>query len=118
MPQNLEGYSIGEDEKISYEITVHGKRYQAAYYQFSDADADTTGMYNWALNRINEYGREKFENMSEEEMTQTWLALGLEYLEEKISHKSVWFMINELYGKYGIIIFYDNELNQANGEDL
>ncbi|MGM9837265.1 MAG: hypothetical protein ACI30A_02100 [Paludibacteraceae bacterium] len=31
---------------------------------------------------------------------------------------SVWFMIREVYGKYGIVMFYDNERNQANGEDL
>ena len=32
--------------------------------------------------------------------------------------KSVWFMITHLYGKYGIAIFYDNEYNRADGEDL
>ena len=33
--------------------------------------------------------------------------------------KKVWFMINERsYGKYAIVMFYDNEYNQANGEDL
>lgn len=44
--------------------------------------------------------------------------LAAEYLMEKISHKSVWFMINEFYGDYYINIFYDNELNKADGEDL
>ena len=32
--------------------------------------------------------------------------------------KSVWFMISEYYGKYYITIFYDNEYNRAQGEDL
>ena len=32
--------------------------------------------------------------------------------------KSVWFMISESYGKYYIIMFYDNEYIRANGEDL
>ena len=32
--------------------------------------------------------------------------------------KSVWFMINERFGKYYIIMYYDNGYNQANGEDL
>lgn len=32
--------------------------------------------------------------------------------------RSVWFTINEEYGKYRIIIFYDNEYNKANGDDL
>lgn len=33
-------------------------------------------------------------------------------------NKSVWFMIDERYGKFRILIFYDNLYNQANGEDL
>ncbi len=32
--------------------------------------------------------------------------------------KSVWFMISELYGKYFITMFYDNEWNHSDGEDL
>ena len=32
--------------------------------------------------------------------------------------KSVWFMIDDSYGKYRILIFYDNEYNRAHGEDL
>lgn len=43
--------------------------------------------------------------------------------EEKTSYpnynKSVWFMINkDSYGKYQILMYYDNEYNRANGEDL
>ena len=34
------------------------------------------------------------------------------------SKRSVWFMISEYYGKYYIIMYYDNEYNRANGEDL
>jgi hypothetical protein len=33
-------------------------------------------------------------------------------------HKIVWFLINSSYAKYRIVMFYDNALNQANGEDL
>lgn len=33
-------------------------------------------------------------------------------------NKSVWFMIFDQYGKYYIIMYYDNKLNEANGEDL
>ena len=33
-------------------------------------------------------------------------------------NKSVWFMIADFSGKYGIIMYYDNCYNQANGEDL
>ena len=37
---------------------------------------------------------------------------------EKISKKTVWFLIDNRYGEYGIIMYYDNEYNRANGEDL
>ena len=30
----------------------------------------------------------------------------------------VWYMIMEKYGKYGIVMFYENLDNEANGEDL
>ena len=33
-------------------------------------------------------------------------------------NKSVWFIIDKNYGKYGIVMYYDNCYNQANGEDL
>ena len=32
--------------------------------------------------------------------------------------KPVWFTISEFSGKYYITMFYDNEYNRANGEDL
>ena len=32
--------------------------------------------------------------------------------------RNVWFTIEEIYGKYYIAMFYDNEYNKANGEDL
>ncbi len=41
------------------------------------------------------------------------------YALEKIEKKPVWFMISEEeYGKYYITMYYDNEYNRANGEDL
>ena len=33
-------------------------------------------------------------------------------------NKSVWFMIAERFGKYYICMYYDNEYNKADGEDL
>lgn len=33
-------------------------------------------------------------------------------------NRLVWFMIDEKYGEYRILMFYDNVHNQANGEDL
>lgn len=33
-------------------------------------------------------------------------------------NKCVWFKIREVYGEFRIAMFYDNKLNEANGEDL
>ena len=33
-------------------------------------------------------------------------------------NRVVWFMIDEEYGRYRILLFYDNVYNQANGDDL
>ena len=37
---------------------------------------------------------------------------------ELLAKKSVWFMIDERNGQYGILMYYDNKQNEANGEDL
>lgn len=37
---------------------------------------------------------------------------------QEAAMRSVWFMISEKYGKFSLILFYDNEYNNAHGEDL
>ena len=37
---------------------------------------------------------------------------------EQLAKKMVWFTISERYGNYSILMYYDNENNKANGEDL
>lgn len=66
-----DGSTLGEEEDISYEMSVHEKRYDATF-TFKD----------------------------------------------KSIHGCVWYMIIEKYGKYGIVIYYENLDNAANGEDL
>ena len=67
----LDGRTLGEEEDISYEMTVHNKRYEADF-TFKD----------------------------------------------KSIHGCVWYMIVERYGKYGIMMYYENPDNEANGDDL
>lgn len=66
-----DGSTLGEEEDISYEMSVHKKRYDATF-TFKD----------------------------------------------KSIHGCVWYTIIEKYGKYGIVIYYENLDNAANGEDL
>lgn len=78
---------IGESEDISYEMTVHKKEYQAAFYQVGPEGASL--YYDKSLEEI-----------------------------EQISKKIVWFKIDKQYGRYYIVMYYDNYNNQSNGEDL
>lgn len=98
-------YSISEEEDISYNITVNDKQYQAAFYQ---VDIDKV------IEKILEkYNIEDVKNANEDlktEITKTAF--------EMSSHKLVWFMIVDSYGEYAIAMYYDNVLNQANGDDL
>ena len=107
---------IKEDEDISYEMSVHNKRYDAIFYQRPDT---TTTNYKEELQYLiySKYTKEQIENPSEE-ILQDIYKMENYYALYKGTRKPVWFMICEYYGKYYIAIFYDNEYNSANGEDL
>lgn len=119
MPASLnpEKYVIPEDEKISYEMLVNKKRYEAAFYQIP-LKIDTLSIAEKIKSELAlKYTEEQLSNPTEE-LHKEMITTGLPYLLEIYSKKSVWFMINELYGEYYITMFYDNEYNRANGEDL
>ena len=105
----LEEYMIPDDEDISYEITVHKKRYEAVFYQ----KTDETFMAKQIEAAFPQYTKEQLANPSEELRAEI-----VNFVTQYISKKAVWFMINERLGKYCITIYYDNEYNNANGEDL
>ena len=98
-------FSLPEDEDISYNMAVKNKRYEAAYYQF---DIERT-----KEKLLEKYSEEEIASPSEEVQNAIF-----ETINNMCSHKSVWFLITEYYGKYSIAMYYDNELNKANGEDL
>lgn len=105
----LEEYMIPDDEDISYEITVHKKRYEAVFYQ----KTDETFMAKQIEAAFPQYTKEQLANPSEELRAEM-----VNFVTKYISKKAVWFMINERLGKYCITMYYDNEYNNANGEDL
>lgn len=113
------GYRISDNEDISYEMSVNNKQYQATFYQkFSESDSMLIAKYL------------KKELLKRDENDETFMALPEETLinmaEEFLPiafmkfnfSRNVWFTINEFYGKYYISMYYDNEYNKANGEDL
>ena len=100
-------YTIADDVDISYEMSVNNKRFEASYYQAGSKEELAV-----------EFG--KFKDELQEQIVDT-TKVAMDFIlkmYDSISKRIVWFMIDEQYGKYKILMFYDNELNHANGEDL
>ena len=115
----LGDYTLSDSEDISYEMNVHNKNYEAIFYQIPDMQkADTLAMQERIRNEIlKKYTLEQLENPTEEinnELKETILSMSMDVLLKK----PVWFTICESYGEYYITMYYDNEYNHANGEDL
>lgn len=119
-----EDQTIPEDEDISYEISAHEKRYEAVFYQ-KPVEMDSAALvklFEPAL--LSKYTKKQLKNPTEEiqlEINHLILEYQLATLRDRIENsdkKPVWFIISELRGKYYITMFYDNEYNRANGEDL
>ena len=112
-------YKIPENEDILYEMTVNNKRYEADYFQMNVAEIDTLTLQEEVLKKVlSKYTAEQLEKMSNEERTSIGENFAFDYIIDKMEKLSVWFMIKEEYGKYYILLYYDNGYNQANGEDL
>lgn len=107
-------YTIDEDEDISYEMVVKNKRYQAAFYQRIDTAEMKTTLLEWSSNR---YGEEELANLTERQQEEMVDEI-INKTAEIVFSKEVWFMIDEKYGRYGVLMYYDNKFNQANGKDL
>lgn len=108
---------IPDDEDIRYETTVNKKRYEAVFYQKPSETNDS--LYNEEIRSIalKKYSAEELENPTDE-IKEYINEITLNYIYDLYTKKSVWFMISEDYGKFSITMFYDNEYNRANGEDL
>lgn len=115
----FEDYTLPESEDISYEMTVHSKNYDAVFYQIPDMEkTDTLALSKRVINEmLKKYTQEQLENPTEE-IKQESKSVALELGIDLLFKKTVWFRISEHYGKYYITMYYDNEYNHANGEDL
>jgi hypothetical protein len=108
---------IPDDEDISYEMLVSKKRYEASFYQKSSTSDSARTARELQEYFLTKYTKDQLDNPSAE-LVDAMLEDGLSFMADKHSKKSVWFMISERYGKYYINLFYDNEYNRANGDDL
>lgn len=115
---SIEDYKISEQENISYEMRVNNKRFEASFYQIDQAIDSITIKKEMQGLVYNKYGNNKnIDDLDDNEKTEVFVDY-LTHFIEKFSKNSVWFMINENYGKYKILMYYDNLHNQANGDDL
>ena len=109
--------TIPDEEDIDYEIIVNKKRYEAVFYQ-KPVIADSIAIANNFRSILSsKYTDEQLANPTEE-LQKDIVKLSTDYIVELCMNKPVWFIISEHHGKYYIAMFYDNEYNRANGEDL
>ncbi len=110
---SLEDYKIPESEDVENEILINKKNYQAIFYQMVDIKSD---WYKQESKKYVDslYTSEQIEKMNTDELMDL-LSKVLFYF---LTKKPVWFKISEFSGEYYITMFYDNEYNRANGEDL
>ncbi len=110
---SLQKYTLSDEENISYEMTVNKKNYDALFYQnpdFENIHAKTQ------IEIKKKYSDEELKNLSDT-VKNDIKAITHKYF-DCLWKKSVWFRICESYGEYYISMYYDNEYNRANGEDL
>ena len=115
----LDKYTLSDDVNISYEMTVNNKNFDAIYYQNINTEkVDSTALLNSVKEELlTKYTKEQLENPTEDiksDMVMTTMKAGLDLIEKK----PVWFRISRYLSKYYITMFYDNEYNHADGEDL
>ena len=111
---STEDGELSESEDISYEMTVNNKRYEAAFIQITNTlDSVTLSKKMEEFNKEN-YGDDYLLDMTYEQI----LDASIKFFLSLYIDNSVWFMINERYGRYGILLYYDNNRNRANGEEL
>lgn len=115
----LKNHTLSEEEDISYEMAVHKKIYEARFYQVPNMEKLDSLAIQEKIKEIliNKYGKEALDNPTEE-IKKEIIDTTANYAFQFMTMKPVWFRINEIFGKYYICMYYDNEYNRANGDDL
>ena len=113
----LDDYTIPESEDISYEMAVNNKRYEAVFYQLPEGEVLEQIQSTIIKDAQSKYSPEQLE-VPTDEIQNEIISSSFDIMMDAVKNKPVWFMITELYGKYYISMFYDNEYNRPKGEDL
>lgn len=128
IPANLgyEDYQIPKEEDVSFNMTVSKKRYEADYWQTNGKKLDSLFFQkefeNVISSKYSDINSDLLSDDEKEEIKGKVIDDILEAIRDKFSKRSVWFMIShedyDLYNQYRILMYYDNEYNHSNGEDL
>ncbi|MGM9831422.1 MAG: hypothetical protein ACI3Z5_05335 [Paludibacteraceae bacterium] len=105
---------ISQEENLSYEMNVNNKRYEAIFYQNAIV-TDSVAYVAEEMQNLVSLVEDTTNFFNNRELRKSLVELKAL---QSMQNKSVWFMINQIYGKYYIVMYYDNEYNHANGEDL
>ena len=108
---------IDENEDIRYEMMVNHKRYQSSYVQLQVPLSELLAEEIIRILSETDFDKDTVDSLfdsKKEEVVQQCI----DYITEKCLKKSVWFMIDKKGGEYKILMYYDNEYNHADGEDL
>ena len=109
---------LGEDERIGYEMLVNHKRYEAIFLQSPRKMETFSDEERWEILRSLGYEAEDVNTLTEEQKIQMGNEFAGYVLENYWLKKPVWFMIEGSGTNYRILMYYDNEYNKADGEDL
>lgn len=116
-----ENQPLPDDEDISFEMTIRSKTYEAAFYFnpiYGWTDEDNLKMAEQLRNDLQaQIDSGEYKDPTDEKNAQLLQVMAAEKLIGMIEGH-VWFRIVELRGKYHIALYYDNEKNRPNGEDL
>lgn len=112
-------WTIPDDEDISYEMGANAKYYQAVFFQRPTEIGDSIAYNQTSAELAFRTLSGELSNLSDEEMENEIRKVYMKNLSKICSNKRVWFTIMERgYDKYIIVMFYENDYNKNNGEDL
>lgn len=115
---------LPENDDISYELTVHDKRYDSAFHPAILKNLSDEDMRPYAEALLKEeYSAEDYEKLTDYQKEMAYnICLSKVRINVKLEEYqySAWFTISKVsYSLYAIILFYDNEYNSGdNGQDL
>lgn len=119
MKLSEDSYLLPDNEDISYGITINNKTYEAAYIQKPNPEKMDSVALEKQLNKLylEKFSQFQLDNPTDDVILEC-KKIAAEYLLDFITKKSVWFRINDSFGLYSINLYYDNEYNRVNGDDL